>query len=296
MTTARPRPGDPELAMIEILELAINEPGHTFSDLGPEIEAMFERHLFAEVTDETVGGTCSVRVKPMGRSAVRRFRERQANKIDRKRALPDKYLRYIWERHEAGSHGTPSDFLATEPHWCGDVYTAAEVERAGAWLYERGFVTGVLMNNSDAPIRVEITSVGADRVENRQSVHEQPVTPTANNHFHNTITGGNVNVAQQAAHFTQTQDNRSGAAAALELADAAVERVSHLPSEHRAGVAAAASDLRDEAQGPARGQRLRELSNKVFTAVVTAGAVNGANDLGAQLMPHLQKVLEAIGS
>jgi hypothetical protein len=296
MTTSRQRPGDPELAMIEALELALEEPGHVFTDLDEELESMLEHHLLA-LPDRSLGGSCSLIVKPLGRSAVRRFRERQADPIARKRALPDLYLRYAWDCKQAGKDGYPDEFLGSGPQWCGDIYSAQEIEQAGAWLYARGHITGFLSNNSDAPVRVEITADGADIIERSQSVHDtqQPDFQTGT-HFHTTISDSNVNLAQQSKNVTQTQDNRSGAAAAIELVDAVLKQAAELPPTSQSAIEEAASALRVEAVGPARGEKLRELSNKVFTALVTAGAVNGMNDLGARVLPHLQRVLEAVGS
>ncbi|MBF4616419.1 hypothetical protein [Curtobacterium sp. VKM Ac-1376] len=295
MTVERVRPGDPELAMIETLETAIREPGHTFNDLDPNIEAFIEQHLFGEAEGKTLDGGFSIRIKPMGRSAVQRFRSRQVDAVARKRALPDLYLRYVWERCNAGSDAYPDKFLETEPHWCGDVYTAAELERAGTWLLERELIDGVKMANSDAPIRAKITADGEDVIEGGRSVHDPAPSARGSSHFMTSIHGGNVQIAQQSSHVTQSQDNRSGAAAALELVDAVLAQVSELPAAQQVSVNSAAEELRGEAEGHARESVLQQLGNKVFTAAVVAGATAGSNTIAAQLMPHLAKLLHAIG-
>jgi hypothetical protein len=49
-----------------------------------------------------------------------------------------------------------------------------------------------------------------------------------------------------------------------------------------------------EATGPARAERIRELSNKIVTNAVTAGASAGVTDVVQHLLPHLTRVLTTL--
>ncbi|WIB65781.1 hypothetical protein [Curtobacterium sp. MCBD17_040] len=152
-----------------------------------------------------------------------------------------------------------------------------------------------MMNNSDAPVRVTITPTGEEVVEASRSVHEH-VAGAGGSSMVTNISGGNVNLAQHSQHVTQTQDNRTGSAAALDLVDAIRAQIAELPATERQPVETATAALHAEAAGQARPALLRELSNKAVTAAVRAAATAGATDLVQHLMPHLQHVLTAVGA
>ena len=291
MTSLSDRPGDPELRVIETLEQAIADPGHTFTEPDRGLVAAIEGELYGRFVDYTMDGSCSLNVGPAGYAAVDAFRARQSDAAARRRNLMDQYLRYVWEQADQGSDAYPDRFAATKPIWCGDVYTAQEIERAGKWLHDRELIGGVMANNSSAPIRARITPRGEDVVERGRSVWDESTQPGGAQFV---ISGGNNQIASHSQHVSQKQDNRSGAAAVLELVAEIRRHLPELADEERPAVEVTLGELEAEAEGPARGARLRELSNKAVTAAIAAGASAGATQIVERLMPHLQNVMAAI--
>lgn len=136
-----------------------------------------------------------VSLTPEGREEAAAFARDRDNPVLRVKQLQDDYLNwlYIQIEHEDRSP-IPDDFLATNPAFLGNPFTAKELEKAGARLLDAAYIEGQTAWQYSAPLRPRLTAKGRYTIESGRSVHDAPPAGRPVQNF-TTNVSGNANVA-----------------------------------------------------------------------------------------------------
>ena len=226
----------------------------------------------------------AAKVSATGQAAVAAFETARASKTARRCQLRDDYLDWLHEQIEELDNGpTPDDYLATTPSYLGVPYEPVEVEKAGTWLAEMGFIKGQSAWQYSGPSRPALTAKGRHAVENSLSTRE-PNSPAGN--IYNTQVAGNAVIAQEHSTITQTTNN-TWVKEGNNLLDGIQESLLSLPGEIRDSMTLATAEAREALHGKPDVDRLRGALNRIagFLSQTGSGALGGI--LGAQVLTYL---------
>lgn len=236
---------------------------------------------------EDFDGIGEVLVTAAGRNVAEEFELARGSLTGRRQLLRDTYLNWLYQQTEEsdGRSPTPDDFLATNPTFYGIPYTATDLEKAGKWLKDAGFIDGPAAWQYEGPLRPRLTGKGTYTVENRRSVADPQ--PSGGSTF-NTTVHGSANIAQNSHDVQQTLiQNEGWVEQAASLADLLEQSLPSLGVEIRQSVADEVTGLRAELSGAAAPSRVRQAVTAIggFLNNTTAGALGGV--LTAQVLQLL---------
>jgi len=112
-------------------------------------------------------GRPAANITPAGMEWVENRKRRRADPALRVAAARKGLLIWLWKQKQAGAHFPITEkFLDFDDSiFEGGRFQADEVDRAGAYLAEKGLISGVSVSERRGPIRAETTSSGDDCVE-----------------------------------------------------------------------------------------------------------------------------------
>lgn len=235
---------------------------------------------------QSLGGIGSAHVTARGANAAEEFERARNSSIERRAHLRDVYLHWLYVQIEENDGGpTPDDFLAENPTFYGIAYTSKDLEKAGEWLKDSGFIGGQGAWQYHAPLRPTLTQKGIYTIENQRSVGDPPPSggPT-----YNTTVHGSANVAQGNRDVQQTLvNNQTWVQQATDLADILDQSLPALQMDVRSAVAENVAALRAELAGDANISRVRQIVTVIggFLSNSGAGALGGV--LSAQVLQLL---------
>jgi len=210
--------------------------------------------------------------------------------VARKRLLRDAYLRWMYSGIDLGTPVGPEAYLASAPSILGHEYSLQEIQLAGAWLKENGYISGQSAWGHPAPIRPQMTPRGEAIVEQNRSVNDEEAA--ALNTF-NTLIHGNANVANASNHFSQSQTiHQTWVDDGRRLAQAIAEALPGLQLSPDANEAL--TSCLDEAEKALEGtpdpRRARRVFNKVNELLLSVGLGVLAGVLSDQVKIFLQQL------
>ena len=230
-----------------------------------------------------LAGGWSARPTGNGRDAWTALDAARNDKRARRQQLRDVYLVWVVDQDDDGASPVPEQFLDSGATYLGASYTAEDLERAGEYLLEQGYIKGQASWQYKAPLRPVPTTKGRYTVEQGISVNApapHDATP-AGNVFHNTFHAP-ANVAQgshdvqQTIHVTWQDQARS-------FVDEISGRLDRIEDEQvRADLTSATEELRAEVDGEARPNQVRAVVSKIAMALGTAAA----SEVGTDVMQH----------
>lgn len=218
--------------------------------------------------DERLAGMWTARPTGAGRHAWADFDAIRSDPFARARQLRNDYLVWIYEQEDLGRNTGPDGFVDLGAAFLGGPYSSAEVDKAGAWLKDRGFLKGQAAWQTEGPLRPSLTAKGIEYVENGTDVHVTPgaAAPATSFVFH-----GPAQVAHNSQHVQMLQTNADTREAAREIASSLQQLVALMTGDEREALQQVADDLQTEADGDARPQRFKALGEAALRAL-SAGA------------------------
>lgn len=219
-----------------------------------------------------------------GRERAAKFDAARNSALEKRRRLRDDYLYWLYEQIEEKDGGpTPDDYLASSPSYLGIPYTAKDIEKAGEWLVESGFIQGAAAWQYSGPLRPNLTKKGSFTVESSHST-ARPL-PSGGDTYTTTVHGPAV-VAQGNSQITQTT-NVHLVIEGNKLLDGVQEALQSLPEEIRDPVSRAKEEARDALQGNPDIGRLKKALGVMagFLSQTTSGALGGI--LSTQILAFL---------
>jgi len=218
-----------------------------------------------------------------GRDAWAALDTARNDRRGRRLQLRDLYLTWVVDQDDDGASPVPEQFFDTGATYLGTPYTAEDVERAGEYLKENGYIKGQAAWQYKGPLRPEPTAKGRYTVEQGISVNAPaprdaaPAGDTYNNHFN-----GPANVAQ-GSHDVQQTINITWQDQARNFVDEISGRLDRIEDEQvRAELTSATDELRAEVNGEARPNQVRAVVSKIAMALGTAAA----SEVGTDVMQH----------
>lgn len=248
--------------------------------------ALASRELIS--LDERFSGAWLARPTPNGRRTWEAFAARRTDRAARRRQLRNDYLRWVFDQIEDHGKASADDFLNSGANYLGAPYSAADLESSGAWLAERGLIGGATIDQRRDPVLPTISTRGRAAVEDGEDVNS--LRQENGSRVHNTFNGP-TNVAQQSTNVTQTINvEKAWRNDAKQLAEAIEQVLAVIPTEQRSTFANAASELRTEATGPARPERVRT----VLQGIVQAASSGAAGAIGTSLGMAASSLIAAL--
>jgi len=237
--------------------------------------------------DDRFSGMWTARPTGTGREARADFEARRGDALARARQLRNEYLKWIYMADDSKGDTSPTGFVNSGASFLGDSFSFAEVDKAGAWLKDRGFLKGQAAWQTEGPLRPSPTAKGSDYVEKSIDVHvdARDAAPTTSFVFH-----GSAQVASHSQHVQMVQTNADTREAGREIAKLLSELVAFLPGDEREELGGAAEALLREVDGEARPARLKALGEGALR-VLSAGA-GGA--LGSLVSDRLTEFLRTL--
>lgn len=235
---------------------------------------------------KSLAGIGSAHVTALGANAAEEFELARNSLIERRARLRDVYLHWLYVQiEESDGAPTPEDFLAESPTFYGVQYTPKDLEKAGEWLKDSGFIGGQGAWQYPAPLRPTLTQMGIYTIENQRSVGDPP--PSAGPTY-NTTVHGSANVAQGNRDVQQTLvSNQTWVQQATDLADLLDQSLPALGASVRLKVAKNVAALRGELEKEPDVSRVRQIVTAIsgFLSNSAAGALGGL--LSAQVLQLL---------
>jgi len=273
------RTENPQALPQDILEEGADQP--TTSALRNEVHALEAMGLVA--VDWRFSGGWSAKPTHAGRDAWTALDAARNDRRGRRLKLRDLYLAWVVDQDDDGASPVPEQFFDTGATYLGAPYTAEDVERAGEYLKENGYIKGQAAWQYKGPLRPEPTAKGRYTVEQKISVNAPaprdaaPAGDTYNNHFN-----GPTNVAQ-GSHDVQQTINITWQDQARNFVDEISGRLDRIEDEQvRAELTSATEELRAEVDGEARPNQVRAVLSKIAMALGTAAA----SEVGTDVMQH----------
>jgi len=90
----------------------------------------------------------------------------------RSRKLRDVYLRWIVGHDNSDATHSPEQFLVTGPTYMGTPYTATELQLAGEYLFDHGFIKAQDSERGDGLLRPASTKKGRGMIDRNVSVSQ----------------------------------------------------------------------------------------------------------------------------
>jgi len=218
--------------------------------------------------DGRFNGMWTARPTGAGRQAWADFEARRGDALARARQLRNDYLIWVYSADDLKGDTSPIGFVDSGASFLGDSFSFAEVDKAGAWLKDRGFLKGQAAWQTEGPLRPSPTAKGSDYVEKRIDVHvdSRDATPATSFVFH-----GPAQVASHSQHVQMIQTNADTREAGREIAESLKQLVAILSGDEREELQHAAEALLTEVDGEARPERLKALGEGALR-VLSAGA------------------------
>lgn len=206
-------------------------------------------------------------------------RDRRARRLQ----LRDLYLEWVVDQDDDGGSPVPEQFFDTGATYLGISYTAEDIERAGEYLLENGYIKGQTALQYRSPLRPVPTAKGRDAVEQKISVNAPAPwdAAPASNTFNNTFNGPS-NVAQ-GSHDVQQTIQMTRQDQARNFVDEIAGRLDRIENEQlRTSLISATEELRAEIEGQARLGQVRGVVLKIPLALGGAAA----SEVGTGVMQH----------
>lgn len=218
--------------------------------------------------DERLAGMWTARPTGTGRHAWAEFNALRRDLISRARQVRNEYLVWIYKQQDLGRGTSSDEFVESGASFLGDGYSSVEVDKAGAWLKDRGFLKGQGAWQTEGPLRPSLTAKGVDYVENGTDVHVTPggAAPAASFVFN-----GPAQVAHNSQHVQMFQANVDSRETAREIASSLQQLAALMAEQDREVLQQVADELQDEAEGDARPQRFKALGEAALR-VLASGA------------------------
>lgn len=210
-------------------------------------------------------------------------RRRRASPVARSAAAQRGLLLWLWAQRDAGVGYPVVDKILEEPEsmFQGTRLSADNIDRAAAYLAEKGLIRGMTVDQRRGPIRAEITAEGQDCVEHFDGdvgAYERR-NSSGNTTFN--IGSNTGNIAANSRDFTlnATTNNGIDPARVVMLARALRQAapVLELPEGEAAEFVRLATSLEEEAGGgnpdPARLQRWGASMLAILNSPVVSGAL-----------------------
>jgi transcriptional regulator with XRE-family HTH domain len=246
-------------------------------------------------------GSPAANMTPAGIQWVEDRRRRRADPALRIAAARKGLLIWLWKQKQAGAHFPITEkFLDFDDSvFEGDRLQADEVDRASAYLAEKGLISGVTVDEMRGPVRAETTSAGDDCVERyggdvaeyerREVQANGPVF-----HIHGDNTG---NIAANSRDITMNAKTVKG----VNMSDVVIfaralrqaTPMLGLPDEEASELVELADRIEQEASGKASDlNRLQRWGANVLgllNSPVVSGALGGVlAAYGGRVLPGLQ--------
>jgi hypothetical protein len=228
-----------------------------------------------------------------GRDAWAALDTARNNRRARRLQLRDLYLTWVVDQDDDGASPVPEQFFDTGATYLGTPYTAEDVERAGEYLLENGYIKGQAAWQYKGPLRPVPTAKGRYTVEQGISVNAPaprdaaPAGHTFNNHFN-----GPTNVAQ-GSHDVQQTINVTWQDQARSFVDELSGRLDRIEDEQvRAELNTATEELRAEVEGDAHPHKVRAVVTKIALALGTAAA----SEVGTDVMQHALQLVGVLSA
>ena len=220
--------------------------------------------------DERLAGMWTARPTAAGRQAWQDFTDQRDDPLARARYLRNQYLRWLYLEENAGRPSRPDQYAQSGASYLGAPFDLQEIDKAGAWLKERGFLKGPGSWGTEGPILPTLTAKGVDHVENDTDVHLSPAAAMSA-----TSTWYVFNAPAQVAHHSDNarfvQVNSAVRDRAAQISEALRQLVELVGGEERDAIQRAADELQKEAAGEARPERLKAIGEAALR-VLSSGA------------------------
>ena len=107
---------------------------------------------------------------PYGRQLWAQLAAARTNPRARRRKLRDIYLRWIVGHDNSDAANSPEQFLVSGPTYMGTPYTATDLQLAGEYLFDHGFIKAQDSNRGEGPLRPAPTTKGRRMIDRNVSV------------------------------------------------------------------------------------------------------------------------------
>lgn len=226
-------------------------------------------------------GRPAANLTPYGTEVMEERRRHRASPVARSRAARRGLLVWLWTQKDQGvNYPVVAKVLeAPESVFEGARLTTDDIDRAAAYLQEKGLIRGIGVDESRGPIRAEITAEGQDCVEHFDGDAGAYGRRNSGATYNTYLPNAQGVIVGEQQNFTQNNTAGVDPRAFIQLAGyvGQVSATLGLPEEERLELERVAQGLHDEAtsQSPERG-RLRELASqvkdKLLSAVTTMAA------------------------
>ncbi|MFI1769159.1 hypothetical protein ACH41H_45010 [Streptomyces sp. NPDC020800] len=224
---------------------------------------------------------------PSGIEVMEERRRRRASPVARSAAARRGLLVWLWGQTEKDVNYPAVEKILEVPEslFEGARLTADEIDRAAAYLEEKGLIKGIKVADRRGPVRAEITAEGQDCVEHFDGdagAYDRRHSGTTYNTYLPNAQG--VIVGEQ-QNFTQNNTAGIDPRAFIQLAGyvGQISGTLGIPEPERVELERAAQGLHAEAtaESPQR-SRLRELASQVKDRLLAAGSTMAAQ-VGIQM-------------
>lgn len=242
------------------------------------------------------GGLWFAQPTVAGQEAHSRYARLRGSRVHRRQHFRAGYLRWIDDNVDARGWVDADGFLDSGMHWHGDPVTEADLREAGVWLYGKGLIDGLEIDQRDDPVQVRLTQAGLDAVERGTDLSTLGQEPSASSTSATSYVNHNYGpamIAQGGSGVTQTQHVGGDLGELARVMAVAIELLR--PSMEAAAAeefAKHAEVLREEALRGAEADEGR--TRGVFTRIAEGAVIGAATGAGEAAVLALSTLATAM--
>jgi hypothetical protein len=272
--------GDNPLGIAEVIPFAAV---HGITDL-PEVFALLRYAKDKGTVDDEYSSMDwpMATLTAHGVEVVEERLRRRSSRVERSKAARCGLLNWLWRQKDDGVDlpVVKAVLEAQESLFEGARLTAEDMDTAAEYLNEKGFITGVRVDQCRGPVRAEITAKGMDCVEHfggDTSAHERR---SAGNTYNTYLPDAQGVIIGEQQNFTQNNTAGFDPSEFVKLAGfvGQISGTLGISEPERVELERVANALHEEATSPSpeRG-KLRELADRLKVQLLAAGTTMAAN-------------------